>query len=163
MRNKMLRRKEAVSPVIATILMVAITVVLAATLYMMLPDDTGGAGSQQSGSFSGTGDEMLSEEEYKVEFAKFSPERKISDLRFNLKTPGNDTALADRFDGDVTGATATFENLDYQLNYSDQTDNKVVNSGDYLVVYNPNGLASGQYEMTVLYEGDQVDSITWDV
>ena len=31
------RKEEGVSPVIATILMVAITVVLAATLYMMLP------------------------------------------------------------------------------------------------------------------------------
>ena len=38
-----LRDESAVSPVIATILMVAITVVLAATLYMMLPgaDETG--------------------------------------------------------------------------------------------------------------------------
>jgi len=37
------RREEAVSPVIATILMVAITVVLAATLYMMV-GDIGGEG-----------------------------------------------------------------------------------------------------------------------
>jgi len=34
--NTLNRREEAVSPVIATILMVAITVVLAATLYMMV-------------------------------------------------------------------------------------------------------------------------------
>ena len=37
------RKEEAVSPVIATILMVAITVVLAATLYMMV-GDIGGEG-----------------------------------------------------------------------------------------------------------------------
>ncbi|MFW6305343.1 MAG: archaellin/type IV pilin N-terminal domain-containing protein [Candidatus Saliniplasma sp.] len=37
-RRNVLKNEEAVSPVIATILMVAITVVLAATLYMMLPD-----------------------------------------------------------------------------------------------------------------------------
>ncbi len=36
--NRILRDEEAVSPVIATILMVAITVVLAATLYMMVGD-----------------------------------------------------------------------------------------------------------------------------
>ena len=36
-RRNVLKDDEAVSPVIATILMVAITVVLAATLYMMLP------------------------------------------------------------------------------------------------------------------------------
>ncbi len=35
--NDIKRKEEGVSPVIATILMVAITVVLAATLYMMLP------------------------------------------------------------------------------------------------------------------------------
>ncbi|MFO7793145.1 MAG: archaellin/type IV pilin N-terminal domain-containing protein [Thermoplasmata archaeon] len=36
-RRDVLKNDKAVSPVIATILMVAITVVLAATLYMMLP------------------------------------------------------------------------------------------------------------------------------
>ncbi len=41
--NKINRREDAVSPVIATILMVAITVVLAATLYMMV-GDIGGDG-----------------------------------------------------------------------------------------------------------------------
>ncbi|MFW6141647.1 MAG: archaellin/type IV pilin N-terminal domain-containing protein [Candidatus Saliniplasma sp.] len=42
-RRNVLENDEAVSPVIATILMVAITVVLAATLYMMLPsaEDSG--------------------------------------------------------------------------------------------------------------------------
>lgn len=42
-RRQIWKKQEAVSPVIATILMVAITVVLAATLYMMLPggDETG--------------------------------------------------------------------------------------------------------------------------
>ncbi len=42
-KRNVLKNEEAVSPVIATILMVAITVVLAATLYMMLPgaEETG--------------------------------------------------------------------------------------------------------------------------
>ena len=50
-RRNVLKDDEAVSPVIATILMVAITVVLAATLYMMLPgaDD---AGTPVSGNIS---------------------------------------------------------------------------------------------------------------
>ena len=37
-KRNVLKDERAVSPVIATILLVAITVVLAATLYMMLPD-----------------------------------------------------------------------------------------------------------------------------
>jgi len=44
--NSLNRREDAVSPVIATILMVAITVVLAATLYMMVGDI--GAGTSQN-------------------------------------------------------------------------------------------------------------------
>ena len=50
-RRNILKDDKAVSPVIATILMVAITVVLAATLYMMLPgaDD---AGTPVSGNIS---------------------------------------------------------------------------------------------------------------
>ncbi|MBS3782618.1 MAG: type IV pilin [Candidatus Thermoplasmatota archaeon] len=43
------RKEEAVSPVIATILMVAITVVLAATLYMMVGDFGGEGGSPVAG------------------------------------------------------------------------------------------------------------------
>ena len=47
------RKEEAVSPVIATILMVAITVVLAATLYMMVGGfGENGAGTPVSGSLS---------------------------------------------------------------------------------------------------------------
>jgi len=49
-RNYSLKRREdAVSPVIATILMVAITVVLAATLYMMVAD----VGGEQVGELYG--------------------------------------------------------------------------------------------------------------
>jgi len=44
--KKLNRKEEAVSPVIATILMVAITVVLAATLYMMV----GGFGEEGGGT-----------------------------------------------------------------------------------------------------------------
>ncbi len=46
------REEEAVSPVIATILMVAITVVLAATLYMMVGDIGGNGGSPVAGNIS---------------------------------------------------------------------------------------------------------------
>ena len=43
--KKMYRKEEGVSPVIATILMVAITVVLAATVYIMVSGILGGGGS----------------------------------------------------------------------------------------------------------------------
>ena len=46
------RNKEAVSPVIATILMVAITVVLAAVLYVMVMGFGGGQGNVGTASFT---------------------------------------------------------------------------------------------------------------
>jgi len=46
------RKEEAVSPVIATILMVAITVVLAATLYMMVGDIGGEGGTPVAGEIA---------------------------------------------------------------------------------------------------------------
>jgi len=45
------KNKEAVSPVIATILMVAITVVLAAVLYVMVMGFGGGGGATPTASF----------------------------------------------------------------------------------------------------------------
>ena len=51
-RISIIRDESAVSPVIATILMVAITVVLAATLYMMLPGADDDAGTPVSGRIS---------------------------------------------------------------------------------------------------------------
>lgn len=53
MKNYLLRKKkDAVSPVIATILMVAITVVLAAVLYVMVMGFGGGSNNTPSMSFN---------------------------------------------------------------------------------------------------------------
>ncbi len=54
--NTLNRREEAVSPVIATILMVAITVVLAATLYAMVADIGTGTAQSLTGSLTHRGD-----------------------------------------------------------------------------------------------------------
>ncbi len=48
--KKIIRREEAVSPVIATILMVGITVVLAATLYSMVGDISVGSAKSLTGN-----------------------------------------------------------------------------------------------------------------
>ncbi len=50
--ERLKRNEEGVSPVIATILMVAITVVLAATLYMMVGDIGGDASTAVAGRIS---------------------------------------------------------------------------------------------------------------
>lgn len=164
MKRRVLKN-EAVSPVIATILMVAITVVLAATLYMMLPKG-GDSGTQQSGSFGGTDKTTDSDGDviYEIDFAKFSPPRAASELTFSIVTQ-NDSAVFE-FDTDKTdtSATVTLDGETYTITYNDQVDNEEINSGDSLFFARDAGdLYKDNYEIVVLYDGDEVDSTTFRV
>ncbi|MDD1755553.1 MAG: type IV pilin N-terminal domain-containing protein [Methanomassiliicoccales archaeon] len=64
-------KKDAVSPVIATILMVAITVVLAAVLYVMVMGFGGPTESTPTGAFTQT--QKLSATTEKVQFGVITP------------------------------------------------------------------------------------------
>ena len=104
-RRNVLKNKEAVSPVIATILMVAITVVLAATLYMMLPDaeDTR---NPVSGTISVEFEDEYEETEGDVAILSFdvlgTPSRiDLDDLEVYLVVDGDDRELD--MDEDLVG------------------------------------------------------------
>nr|AGF93635.1 secreted protein containing Archaeal flagellin [uncultured organism] len=105
------RKEEGVSPVIATILMVAITVVLAATLYMMLPSGGGGdspvAGSMtyRSGSSNST----------KAVFGLTMNTPSSADYG-DLKI----TLLGD--DGDVNGTISNLDSDEKDFNLEDDVD-----------------------------------------
>ncbi len=73
------RDEEAVSPVIATILMVAITVVLAAVLYVMVIGMGGGSASTPAGSWNSVAPE--SQTTAKVVFGAFTVDVKPLDLK----------------------------------------------------------------------------------
>ena len=76
------RDSEAVSPVIATILMVAITVVLAAVLYVMVMG-FGGTGAQTpTGAFTEV--TKISSTQYKVTFGVVSPDTKFIDCKVRI-------------------------------------------------------------------------------
>ena len=62
--------RDGVSPVIATILMVAITVVLAAVLYVMVIGIDGGGGPPGAGNWNDM--EALSKTSGRVEFGSFT-------------------------------------------------------------------------------------------
>ncbi len=167
MKRRVLKN-EAVSPVIATILMVAITVVLAATLYMMLPKG-GDSGTQQSGSFGGTDkvQDADGDTAYKIKFAAFSPNRAISELTFRIESPNNGSAVVE-FTADGDGETVTLSdiNANHQLSYTDQVDNEEVNSGDSITIEETQadiGLEPGTWNIIVLYDGSEVDSTSFRV
>ena len=103
-RRNILKDDEAVSPVIATILMVAITVVLAATLYMMLPRG-GDTSTPVAGDLS-------------YRSTRSSPSTGDASFDITLQTPGSaaegDVTVTVLDDGgtEVTNYTATWSLLD---------------------------------------------------
>jgi flagellin-like protein len=83
---KIRKDSEAVSPVIATILMVAITVVLAAVLYVMVMGFTPGGGQTPTGAF--TSEDKLTASTYKLTFGAVTPETKFIDCKFRIDPAG---------------------------------------------------------------------------
>ncbi len=163
MKNRFLTDDEAVSPVIATILMVAITVVLAATLYMMLPDTP--EHDTITGTFGDT--EELDGGKYKLKFASLSQEKSVAQLRFRLENSSSGEAVFFEYNSHPSSSPyeITKTSGDYTLKYVDIGGDQVVSTGDYLVV--SDGIAQpgldGSYELTVLNEGNQVMSTSFTV
>ena len=134
---------EAVSPVIATILMVAITVVLAAVLYVLViglvdgPPDTPPVGTWTSVDAESSTGGVLS-------FGTFSYEVKTIEIKLIVKAngtevgeitiPGNTGAsLQDATWANApAGATATY--------YDYSPENTIINQGDYVTL---SGLSPG--------------------
>jgi flagellin-like protein len=85
------KNRRAVSPIIATILLVAITVVLAAVLYILIQQYTKGGAATPLGtafSFSGSTDAASTANNYyNMTIESTSPTLNFGDLIFQLKTP----------------------------------------------------------------------------
>jgi flagellin-like protein len=129
------RSEEGVSPVIATILMVAITVVLAAVLYVMViqmgggPPPTPPAGTITLDAKGSTG--------VKMTFGTFSPVPAPTDIKVIITNNSDeadtteltfanppDTSSVDM--AATNGASATYTDMNYQGN--------AINSGDFIIV-----------------------------
>ncbi len=134
MKRKSFIRKdeEGVSPVIATILMVAITVVLAAVLYIMVIGLTPGTSSQTpTGQFSV---ETTSNTTAEITFAKLTNDPAVTKLKVVLEIGTNSGTYSFG-----TASTGTVAQLDSGSNlgtitYQDFVDNEKVNSGDKLLL-----------------------------
>jgi flagellin-like protein len=137
---KIRRDEEAVSPVIATILMVAITVVLAAVLYVMVIGFGGGTTSTPAGSWTSV--QPLSQTSGKLTFGAFTEDVQPLDLRIYVSINGTASGTmtipsnTDNTDGTQDGSqamtwaggygTATF--FDYSPSGGQ------INSGDYITL-----------------------------
>ena len=145
---KIRKDSEAVSPVIATILMVAITVVLAAVLYVMVMG-FGGTGTQTpTGAFT-TATKTSSTTE-KILFGVISPDTKFIDCKLVVDTP---YAVAETWN--MADGVATWTNVagNVTVTYTDMGDDDKISVGDYVTITATAGLASGDWIVTLLHTG----------
>lgn len=157
------RNEDAVSPVIATILMVAITVVLAAVLYVMVIGMSEGSGDiapvGTMASMTATANDAAT-----LTFGSFAPIPAPMDLKIILTPSGSNASAATveltfpnaptASDTDMTetaGAVAVYTDLNYGGN--------AINSGDYIKI---TGLSGGTtYTISIFhYPSDSVCSMT---
>lgn len=135
MMRKNWKDRKGVSPVIATILMVAITVVLAAVLYVMVMGFGGDPNSVPTGEFKPAEKtnvmvgEKIDSVNVRVQVLSISEAKDIADMKFSISGDGKTNVLAvgnSMTPKDVTGVDAvTFVDLN--------GDNKV-STGDYFTV-----------------------------
>ncbi len=88
MKRKLWDNEEAVSPVIAVILMVAITVVLAAVLYVWASSFLGTSKQTPTGALSASKDDEMT---WKIQVVKMTPTVSVNSVDFYLLKPDGTT------------------------------------------------------------------------
>lgn len=130
------KNRKGVSPVIATILMVAITVVLAAVLYVMVMGFGGEPSSVPTGEFKTP--EKISDSDteriYRVQVLSISEAKEIGDMKFSIAGDGKTNVLGVT-DGamDVPDANANVTGLT-SVTFTDLNGDGKVSTGDYFTV-----------------------------
>jgi len=141
MMKKSFKNRSAVSPVIATILMVAITVVLAAVLYVMVMGF--GGGTPQAPAATMTNDSANDRV-----IVNINPATSFSNMKFS-------------YDGTVlsvaNGASITGANTSLTLTFVDVGGDGKVTSGDYFTI---TGTKAAAGTLALLWvSGDTTQSI----
>jgi len=150
------RKEEAVSPVIATILMVAITVVLAATLYMMVGGfGEDGTGTPVSGSLSyRSGDSNATFAVFRITSLQTPSEPSLDTVTIRVFDADGQRVLEDIDITEDPGEWKT-DNGDIQLRIRSRvSDDDYIAGGDEIQLRDPDwdGDFSG-YEVIVTFSG----------
>jgi len=146
------RNEEAVSPVIATILMVAITVVLAAVLYVMV---MGMADTDTSNTPTATWQncEKVDADTAKLTYGTFGTDTAPKDVSVIITAPNGDT-MTIYVEGDITtgdtnvtmeGTTGTALAYYFDLNPAGNT----LGGGDYIMIHGLDQV--GVYEVQMFH------------
>ena len=156
----MKKDKRAVSPVIATILMVAITVVLAAVLYVMVMGFGGDSASAPTGSFTVADKQATTQ--YTLDFGAFSPSPDFSDCKIAVNAVTASQVLSGDMSANSTLDGSAYSAGDITYRVYDLADDDKISNGDYLLLDN---LATGNCEISLVYvpTGDVIASKTFVV
>lgn len=133
----MRKRIEAVSPVVATILMVAMTVVLTALLYIMVLDMTGG--DIGTGRWGSVELQTVNDTTFDAIFNKIEPKARPVDLEIIIEFNASEGTYNFQTNGD--GELLFVSGTDIcDIDYTDNADDSYVSFGDFLRVSNvPSG------------------------
>jgi len=126
MKKMWKKNNKAVSPVIATILMVAITVVLAAVLYVMVMGFGGeGGGQTPTASLTNSSNRLVLSisDSYTIESG--------SSISFNIA--GTNVLLSALTKGTATGYTNYYNNTANGISFVDAGSDGKVSTGDYFL------------------------------
>ena len=154
---------EAVSPVIATILMVAITVVLAAVLYVMVIG-FGGSGAQTPAGVI-TKVEINGRTSEKIYLGAFNPDTKWDQCKLILENTsaggsGSNTYSMSHAAGVVTctlvgtaGIVGTNPASSVTIAGTDLAQDNKISNGDSVTISGLSGLSNGamSYKLSILY------------
>jgi flagellin-like protein len=166
---KMRKNREAVSPVIATILMVAITVVLAAVLYVMVMG-FGTSSSDPTGSFVGSADNQTAG--YKLTLGVITPETTWNDCKLSLSVNGVAMTAASIVMPSGVGTSASAITLGtsgakaYTAWVTDLNADGKISNGDSISVRAALGFpTSGDYDLALIFSnsGGQITHKAWSV
>jgi len=151
---------QAVSPVIATILMVAITVVLAAVLYVMVSGLISGPTTTKPVVTFGSLSVTSASAQFQV--AGATPIVAITSYKFNLQVNGTTAttavSLAAGSNSIQVGA------ITYTVTYTDISGNGNLKPGDIIKVTPPTGRAlTGNYLFILLWasDGSSIQTQAW--
>jgi flagellin-like protein len=144
---KMRKDKSAVSPVIATILMVAITVVLAAVLYVMVMGFGGTSNNTPTGaitSVTGTSSNKV------ITFGAISPTTIWNNVKISIQSGAATPVLSNSITS-TTGTVAVPITLTgYTLSGTNLAANGNINNGDSITI--TTGLTAGSsYTVALIY------------
>lgn len=166
MISKRAWKRAGVSPIIATILMVAITVVLAGVLYVMVIGLQGPSGGGITPGGSWLYMTPQTNTSVKMVFGPFTKTVQPMDIQVFLENGGNRTTLSfasapDSAETDMQ--VAGYHDSTIFASYTDSNwQSNTINGGDYIIV---SGLTSGKVYTVSVYHipTDAVISMTGDL